>query len=39
MIILEIGNVIAMHIAKEIKKITRIIAIANKLEHIMQNIT
>jgi tRNA C32,U32 (ribose-2'-O)-methylase TrmJ len=27
-----------MHIAKEIKKITRIITIANKLKYIMQNI-
>jgi len=28
-----------MHIAKEIKKITKIITIANKLKHIIQNIT
>jgi hypothetical protein len=39
MIILRIRNVIAMHIAEEIKKITKIIIIANKLECIMQNIT
>jgi hypothetical protein len=39
MIILRIGNVIAIYIAKEIKKIIKIIAIANKLERIMQNIT
>ena len=38
MIILRIGNTIAIYIAKEIKKITKIIAIANKLEYIMQNI-
>ena len=28
-----------MHIAEEIKKITKVTAIANKLEHIMQNMT
>jgi hypothetical protein len=39
MTILGIGNIIAIYIAEEIKKITKIIAIANKLEHIMQNIT
>jgi hypothetical protein len=39
MTILRIRNVIAMHIAEEIKKITKITAIANKLERIMQNIT
>jgi hypothetical protein len=39
MTILRIGNAIAMHIAEEIKKTTKIIAIANKLERIMQNIT
>jgi hypothetical protein len=39
MIILGIRNVIAIHIAKEIKKITKIIAIANRLKRIMQNIT
>ena len=35
MTILGIGNAIAMHIAKEIKKITRIAAIANRLERMM----
>jgi putative effector of murein hydrolase len=35
MIILRIGNAIAMHIAEEIKKITKITAIANKLKRIM----
>jgi len=39
MTILGIGNVVAIYIAKEIKKITKIIAIANRLERIMQNIT
>ena len=39
MTILGIRNVIAMHIAKEIKKTTKIAAIANKLKRIMQNIT
>ena len=39
MTILGIGNAIAIYIAKEIKKITRIAIIANKLERIMQNIT
>jgi hypothetical protein len=39
MIILRIRNVIAIYIIKEIKKITKIIAIANKLKRIMQNIT
>jgi len=39
MTILRIRNVIAIYIAKEIKKITKVITIANKLEHIMQNIT
>jgi hypothetical protein len=39
MTILRIRNVIAMHIAKEIKKITRITTIANRLKRIMQNMT
>jgi hypothetical protein len=39
MTILGMGNVIAMHMAKEIKKTTKIAAIANKLERIMQNMT
>jgi len=39
MTILRIGNVIAIYMAKEVKKTTRIVAIANKLERIMQNIT
>jgi hypothetical protein len=39
MTILGIGNAIAIYIAEEIKKTIRIIAIANKLERIMQNIT
>jgi hypothetical protein len=39
MTILGIRNAIAMHIAEEIKKTTKIIAIANKLKRIMQNIT
>jgi hypothetical protein len=39
MTILGIGNAIAMYIAEEIKKTTKIIAIANRLKRIMQNIT
>jgi len=39
MTILGIRNIIAIYIAKEIKKITKIAAIANKLERIMQNMT
>ena len=39
MTILRIGNIIAIYIAEEIKKITKIIAIANRLEYIIQNIT
>jgi hypothetical protein len=39
MIILKIRNIIAIYIAKEIKKITKITTIANKLKYIMQNIT
>jgi hypothetical protein len=39
MTILRIRNIIAIYIAEEIKKITKIIAIANKLKRIMQNIT
>ena len=39
MTILKIRNVIAIYIAKEIKKITKITTIANKLKRIMQNIT
>jgi hypothetical protein len=35
MTILRIKNVIAIYIAEEIKKITKIIAIANKLERII----
>ena len=35
MTILGIGNIIAIHIAKEIKKITKITAIANKLKYII----
>jgi hypothetical protein len=35
MTILGMGNAVAMHIAEEIKKITKIIAIANRLERIM----
>jgi hypothetical protein len=38
MTILRIGNVIAMHIAEEIKKTIKITAIANKLKRMMQNI-
>ena len=39
MTILGIRNIVAIYIAKEIKKITKIAAIANKLKRIMQNIT
>jgi hypothetical protein len=39
MTILGIRNAIAIYMAKEIKKITKITAIANKLERIMQNMT
>jgi len=39
MTILRIRNAIAIYIAKEIKKTTKIAAIANKLKRIMQNIT
>ena len=39
MTILRIGNIIAIYIAEEIKKTIKIIAIANKLKYIMQNIT
>ena len=39
MTILGIRNAIAIHIAKEIKKTTKITAIAHKLKRIMQNIT
>jgi len=39
MTILRIRNAIAIYIAKEIKKTTKIIAIANRLEYIIQNIT
>jgi len=35
MTILGIGNIIAIHIAKEIKKITKIAAIANRLKRII----
>jgi len=35
MTILRIGNVIAIYIAKEIKKTTKIIAIANRLKRII----
>jgi len=35
MTILGIGNVIAIYMAKEIKKTTKIAAIANKLERII----
>jgi hypothetical protein len=35
MTILGIGNVIAIHIAEEIKKTTKITAIANRLKRIM----
>jgi hypothetical protein len=33
------GNAIAIYIAEEIKKTTKITAIANKLKRIMQNMT
>jgi hypothetical protein len=39
MTILRMGNVIAMHMAEEIKKTTKITAIANRLKCIMQNMT
>jgi len=39
MTILKIRNVIAIYIAKEIKKTIKVITIANRLEYIMQNIT
>ena len=39
MTILEIRNIIAIYIAEEIKKIIKVIAIANKLKRIMQNMT
>ena len=39
MTILRIRNAIAIYIAKEIKKTIKVIAIANKLERIKQNIT
>ena len=39
MTILRIRNVIAIHIAEEIKKTIKVTTIANKLERIMQNIT
>ena len=39
MIILRIRNAKAIYMAKEIKKITKVIVIANRLERIMQNIT
>ena len=39
MTILRIGNAIAIYMAEEIKKITKVTAIANKLERMMQNIT
>jgi len=39
MTILRIGNIVAIHIAKEIKKTTKIATIANRLKRIMQNIT
>jgi hypothetical protein len=35
MTILKIGNIVAMHIAEEIKKIIKITAIANRLECII----
>jgi hypothetical protein len=35
MIILKIGNIIAIYIAKEIKKTTKIIAIANRLKRMI----
>jgi hypothetical protein len=39
MTILRIGNAIAIYIAEEIKKTTKVIAIANRLKRIMQNMT
>jgi hypothetical protein len=39
MTILRIGNIVAIYIAEEIKKTIKVIAIANKLERIMQNMT
>ena len=39
MTILGIRNVVAIHIAEEIKKTIKVTAIANRLERIMQNIT
>ena len=39
MTILGIGNVIAIYMAKEIKKTTKIAIIANKLKRIIQNMT
>jgi hypothetical protein len=39
MTILGIRNVIAIYIAEEIKKTIKVIAIANRLKRIMQNIT
>jgi len=39
MTILRIRNAIAIYIAEEIKKTTKVIAIANKLKRIMQNMT
>jgi len=39
MTILGIRNIIAIYIAKEIKKTTKITTIANKLKYIMQNMT
>jgi len=35
MTILRIGNLVAIYIAEEIKKITKVIAIANRLECII----
>ena len=39
MTILKIRNAIVIYIAKEIKKTIKVIAIANRLKCIMQNIT
>jgi len=39
MTILRIRNVITIYIAEEIKKTIKVIAIANRLERIMQNMT
>jgi hypothetical protein len=39
MTILKIRNAIAIYIAEEIKKTTKITAIANRLERIIQNMT